>query len=124
MASIRVADIGDFHWHVVFGLEILGSGRLYVGCSFRVDGDVIDQPARWVNSPAKVLWKVAENERPRVFNERKGEVIFALYSDETQKERLADTGWVRWQILGAGVIDMAKTDAFMNRAYRDKWDES
>ena len=112
MYSVEIKDVFQMAGHVSFGLSIQGEGPAILGCSFRVNGKIIDQPARWVEAPVLLLWQV-ESERKEIFSERVGEVIFALYSDHTRQERLSDTGWFEWQLLGAGFMDMAKQQSVM-----------
>lgn len=108
MSSIQIIKQYPFHGSVLFGLLVDGAVDafpLLVGCSLRPRlGEIVDLKARWLVSPGRALWKVQADSRFResgtnvspMDSDWEGQIIFALYSDESFNERLADTGWVSW----------------------------
>ena len=126
---MNIDIIQEFHiglGSIDFFLEVTGNPDIfpvYVGCSFRVNSEIIDQPARWLKSPGKIVWEVNED-REKIYRSRTGEVIFAVYSDDSFAKRLADTGWYKWQAFGSDVIGTAKTKAAMKSFSNTEWKEN
>ena len=121
--SIDITEEFHVSWGIIhFGLEVLGNPEMfpvYVGCSFRINDEIFDVPARWLRAPGRVLWKFENEDLQRIFQTKTGETIFAVYSDDTFAERLADTGWREWFAIGCDPMGSAKIHSHMNSRYKN-----
>jgi predicted nucleic acid-binding Zn-ribbon protein len=73
---------------------------LVVGCSMRNrEGKIVDLPPRLIKRNGKALWiQDFIPEECKYYEGWEGEIIFALWSDNSFSNRLADTGWIHWFI--------------------------
>jgi len=128
MYRLAIVDSFRYHGSVVFGLEITGPAErfpLFVGCSLRdAERTIHDLPARWIQSPGLALWTVKEFgtsfRSGSMYDGWHGQVIFALYSDDSFTSRLADTGWVNWSapwLIGASVAGLEMQDEALEAKY-------
>lgn len=113
MANYQIRIVDQFHYSmsVVFGLSVEGPAALFplvLGSSLRTEqGDVVDLPAKRIVSPGPAIWSIADEIDGRFKTGRAsdyslradGEIIFALWRDDSFTERFADTGWQRWQAI-------------------------
>ena len=108
MHSIQIVEQYRYHASVVFGLDVLAPSSefpLLVGCSVRSrDGKIVDIPAQWLKSPGSALWNIKAPPECQISTDPwdkswSGQIIFALWQDDTFTKRLADTGWVNWEAL-------------------------
>jgi hypothetical protein len=129
---IAIVDQYKYHWGVNVGLSIAGpSGEfpLLVGCSLRTPkGEVRDLPAKWLTSPGLALWHFNvdhefKSEPQDPFSSVRGEIIFALWRDNSFTERLCDTGWIRWTapwLRGASAAGLDMQEAEIQSKYKDR----
>jgi hypothetical protein len=135
MDTIRIVDKYMYHARIVFGLDVLAPAErwpLFIGCSLLTrQGEVVDQPARWLPSPGLALWDIKIGERrfqdnPGVpMDGWSGRVIFAMYPDDTFSERLADTGWVPWSVywlIGSSTAALDMQDQEIRAKYGNRFD--
>jgi hypothetical protein len=136
--SIKIVDQYKYHGSIVFGLDIQAPTNefpLLVGCSLLTpQGEEIDLPAKWLNSPGLVLWKIKADERfqnPREPTPRNaatpwyGKIIFALWRNDKFTERLFDTGWVEWTalwLIGSSTAGLNMQDEQIKRKYGHRLD--
>jgi hypothetical protein len=140
MDEIRVIDQFHYHLQVVFGLDVHTDDDRWpklVGCSLLSPaGNIHDLPARWLRSPGLALWDVRATTELSEFRtdsggvggymaEYGGQAIFALWSDDSFSNRLADTGWVAWQALwmiGGSITSLDRLDEVLHSRYKDRFD--
>jgi hypothetical protein len=109
--SIEIADLHTFYRSIYIGLRVKAKRRRFpvvVGCSVRsLNGEVSDQPVRELGRPGYAYWGQIEAPDECYLDDERlaGQVTFALYSDITLSERLADTGWTPWN--GSAAVGVA-----------------
>lgn len=132
--SITIVDTFHYHASVLFGLDIQGSNfPLLVGCSLLTpQGEEVDLPAKWIESPGLALWQIKADDRftnpqepnpMNAFTPWYGKVIFALWRDDTFEERLADTRWVEWSakwLVGSSTAGLDMQDEAIERKYANR----
>ena len=135
MCNIEVIDQFRYHGSVVFGLEVAALREewpLVVGCSLRTrHGDIVDQPARWLSSAGLALWEIKPGAEFKVGSHQEdgwtGQVIFALWPDDSFSHRLVDTGWIAWSafwMIGTSTYGLDMQDQQILAKYgsrRDVW---
>lgn len=107
--AVRIEHTYDYNGQPVFGLDVQGPAfPRVVGCSLRtLAGRVVDLPLRRLLSAGRGLWPIRMSDRELWTSFETGEdalgvrqlagdVIFAVWADQTLHERLADSGWARW----------------------------
>ena len=104
--GIKIEHFWQIQNKLIIGLNIQTIERfpIVVGCSLRPESkEIIDIPARYLISPGLSFWgEQTVDSRFKYplqsgFNgDWAGQIIFALWEDETFNNRLADTGWVNW----------------------------
>jgi hypothetical protein len=128
VCKITVVDQFGYNASVVFGLEVEAPAEecpLVVGCSLRTtQGDIIDQPARWLSSAGLALWEIKATPEFKIGQHRedgwRGQVIFALWPDDRFSRRLADTGWLpcsAYWLVGASTAGLDMQDDNVRRKY-------
>ncbi len=131
----KITIIEQFGFHqstvVALSIETLNSFPLIVGCSVKsASGEITDIPARLLLHSGTVLWggvtapdncKMDQKDRSPYWQ---GQIMFALWQDETFTTRLADTGWVDWRapyLIGASMVSIDwATDSIIEK-YGKNW---
>jgi hypothetical protein len=113
--AIQVASLHRAENGISLGL-LVESERpfpLAVGCSLRTTSEeILDFPSRRLDRPGLAWWgligipqECRDQKGNTGITPASGDIIFAAYADATQGERLADTGWVPWNVeLSPGMV--------------------
>ena len=135
--AITIENRFEYHMQVVFGLRVTASDDRWpkvVGCSLRTrEGEIVDLPARWLSSGGLALWKVDVppgpqfriGDRSSPIDGWEGQVIFALYSDDTFADRLTDAGWQHWHapwLIGGSTKSLNYQDERVQSKYGSQLD--
>jgi hypothetical protein len=124
MASITLLDTYGFHRSTVFGFEIEGKPMI-LGCTARTNAKKeIDFKAQKVNSGKLLvtLYAPAETRKDGAGIWWEGEVLMALWPDTNFKERLTDTGWIRWRaehLIGSSITGVTMQEEAIRAKYKD-----
>lgn len=132
--KIEIEKIYTYQDSLVVGLSINSYEEfpLVIGCSIRnKEGVIIDIPARFIKKKGAALW--VEKNIPKtcqIIEKGKGcswegEIIFALWLNNSLSKRLADTGWVQWYIpwmIGASTAGLDMQDEEIKSKYSDVMD--
>jgi hypothetical protein len=138
MYNIAIVDKYSYQNSICLGLKVIAPVKefpLLVGCSLKTEsGIVIDLPAKWIESAGLAFWQVKFNEleNPSQFrinripfeNDKRGFIIFALWRDDSFKQRLADTGWVTWDapfLIGSSTKSMDMQDENIRNKYESRF---
>ena len=134
---IKIEDFWESGSNLCIGLTIQSREKfpIVVGCSLQNESrEIVDIPARYLLSPGLALWgQESANHQFKYPKDAqglyeisgwKGRIIFALYSDSTFKNRLADTGWVEWNSfnrIGGSTAGLDDEDEIIGHAIKVKY---
>lgn len=126
--SIRHLDTYHYHGSVVLGFQVALDGRsvVTIGCSIRTrQGRVLDRPPRKLNASGCILCAITapsdclvDPSDPRAGWE--GDVMFALWEDDSFRARHGDTGWIPWSapwLVGSSTAGLDLQEARIAAAY-------
>lgn len=128
MASITLLDTYGFHGSTVFGFDIQAERfPVILGCTARTnEKKEIDFPAQNVEKPGKLLVALSAPAETRKEDGTgrwwEGDVMMALWPDLNTKQRLADTGWIRWRaeyLIGASIAGVEMQEEEIRAKYKD-----
>jgi len=136
-STIKIEDFWKGQTSLILGLSIQSSEKfpIVVGCSLQTDsGEIVDIPARFLLSPGYVFWgRESVDHRFKYPRDAQGlyevsgwngRIIFALYSDSSFKNRLADTGWIKWETsnrIGGSTAGLNDEDEIMEHILNTKY---
>lgn len=139
-SNIKIETLITRSSYLLLGLSVQSNETfpLVVGCSLQNgDGEIFDIPARWILSEGIALWGQERVDIRFMYPKEiapytlctgwEGNIIFALYSDSTFNNRLADTGWIKWEsrnLIGSSLAgeeyEDPKLEAIINSQYLDR----
>lgn len=102
MNQINILDIERYNNNLKFTLDIQFEGKFtIVGCSIRIDGEVLDFPLRYLYIPGECIWLISPHhyELSPTKLLLGAEVRFSTWSDEKCTERLSDTNWQPYESM-------------------------
>lgn len=115
---LSLADTFYFNRRIDFGL-LIDDPPAYLGCSFRVNARVIDEPVRYITQK-HYLYEASDI--IKVFHTGEGEVRFSIWTDKSCTERLADTGWIKWKCrLPLSMKEAQLQNGLINTVYGGKY---
>jgi len=136
-SNIKIEDFWTIQAGLLLGLSVQSSEKfpIVVGCSLQTgNGEIVDIPARYLLSPGFALWgqeKVDQRFRyPKdaqglyEISGWNGRIIFALYSESSFQNRLADTGWIVWDssnLIGSSTAGLNDRDKEIDHILNNKY---
>lgn len=137
MNSIKLENFWTIGSQLILGIFVQSNEKfpIVVGCSLQTaSNEIVDIPARYLFSSGFVFWGVEKVDRRFMYPKDalglfdtsgwNGKIIFALYTDSSFHNKLADTGWIEWNsynLIGSSTAGLDNRDKEIDDIIENKY---